>query len=129
MPQGATRHENDVFVEGYSDQLLRFIAERGDEGQLGHVERIDQAYKLGVAPGGLDAGRPRLVMLRDKDGPETPLPLVNLTPRSVAADTPIPGQCPETPLPLVSGQRPPTLISTRRPPCPWSVQSYMHIYL
>ena len=34
-------HDNDVYIAGYSDQILRFIAERGDGGQLVHVERID----------------------------------------------------------------------------------------
>ena len=31
---------------GYSDNILRFIAERGDSGQLNHVENIDKAYGL-----------------------------------------------------------------------------------
>ena len=40
------RHENDIHLAGYSDQILRFIAERGDSGQLNHVENIDKAYNL-----------------------------------------------------------------------------------
>ena len=39
-------HENDIHLAGYSDQMLRFIAERGDSGQLTHVENIDKKYKL-----------------------------------------------------------------------------------
>ena len=40
------QHENDIHLSGYSDQLLRFIAERGDSGQLTHVENIDKQYDL-----------------------------------------------------------------------------------
>lgn len=39
-------HENDIFLSGYSDQILRFIAERGDSGQLTYVDNIDKAYDL-----------------------------------------------------------------------------------
>ena len=39
-------HENDIFLAGYSDQILRFIAERGDSGQLTYVNNIDKAYNL-----------------------------------------------------------------------------------
>ena len=42
-------HPNDVYIAGYSDQILRFVAERGDGGQLNHVENIDKAYNLQVA--------------------------------------------------------------------------------
>ncbi|XP_065832327.1 uncharacterized protein [Oscarella lobularis] len=42
----SSRHENDVFIAGYSDQILRFIAERGGGGQLAHVENIDKAHRL-----------------------------------------------------------------------------------
>ena len=40
------QHKNDIYLAGYSDQILRFIAERGDSGQLTHVENIDKAYNL-----------------------------------------------------------------------------------
>ena len=40
------QHENDIHLAGYSDQMLRFIAERGDSGQLTHVENIDKKYNL-----------------------------------------------------------------------------------
>ena len=39
-------HENDIFLAGFSDQILRFIAERGDSGQLTYVDNIDKAYNL-----------------------------------------------------------------------------------
>ena len=39
-------HENDIYLAGYSDQILRFIAERGDAGQLTYVENIDKAHNL-----------------------------------------------------------------------------------
>lgn len=83
------RNENDVLIEGYSDQLLRFIAERGDEGQLGHVERLDQAYELVDNPPGLAAksgGNLRKVSPAANQGessPEAPLSVASLTPRFV----------------------------------------------
>ena len=50
------QHENDIHLAGYSDQILRFIAERGDSGQLTYVENIDKAYELQAVklPGLLD---------------------------------------------------------------------------
>ncbi|EDV28934.1 uncharacterized protein TRIADDRAFT_52303 [Trichoplax adhaerens] len=39
-------HENDVYVTGFSDQILKFVADRGGDGQLINVENIDNAYKL-----------------------------------------------------------------------------------
>lgn len=39
-------HENDIYLAGYSDQILRFIAERGDDGQLTFVQNIDKMYDL-----------------------------------------------------------------------------------
>ncbi|XP_030829174.1 telomerase protein component 1 [Strongylocentrotus purpuratus] len=39
-------HPNDIYIAGYSDQILRFIAERGDTGQVTHVQNIDKAYNL-----------------------------------------------------------------------------------
>ena len=39
-------HPNDIYLAGYSDQILRFIAERGDSGQLTYVENIDKALNL-----------------------------------------------------------------------------------
>ena len=39
-------HPNDIYLAGYSDQILRFIAERGDSGQITYVENIDRAYNL-----------------------------------------------------------------------------------
>lgn len=39
-------HPNDIYLAGYSDQILRFIAERGDSGQLTYVENIDRALNL-----------------------------------------------------------------------------------
>ena len=44
------QHKNDVFLAGYSDQILRFIAERGDSGQLTYVDNIDRAYNLKEVP-------------------------------------------------------------------------------
>jgi telomerase protein component 1 len=41
-------HENDVSISGYSDAILRFVAERGNQGQLIHVENIDKSYDLPI---------------------------------------------------------------------------------
>ncbi len=50
------QHENDIYLAGYSDQILRFIAERGDSGQLTYVENIDKAHNLKeVKMSGLDS--------------------------------------------------------------------------
>ena len=43
------QNENDVNIAGFSDSILRFIAERGGSGQLTHVEKIDETYKLEAA--------------------------------------------------------------------------------
>eukprot|EP01130_Rhizamoeba_saxonica_P017056 TRINITY_DN8098_c0_g1_i1.p1 TRINITY_DN8098_c0_g1~~TRINITY_DN8098_c0_g1_i1.p1 ORF type:complete len:2262 (-),score=513.74 TRINITY_DN8098_c0_g1_i1:41-6826(-) len=37
---------NDIMITGFSDQILRFIAERGDSTQLQYVEHIDEAKKI-----------------------------------------------------------------------------------
>ena len=39
-------HDNDIYIAGYSDAILRFIAERGDDGQLMHVENVDKVQFL-----------------------------------------------------------------------------------
>ena len=39
-------HEMDVCISGFSDSILRFVAERGNQGQLVHVENIDRSYEL-----------------------------------------------------------------------------------
>eukprot|EP01127_Copromyxa_protea_P014003 TRINITY_DN3838_c0_g2_i1.p1 TRINITY_DN3838_c0_g2~~TRINITY_DN3838_c0_g2_i1.p1 ORF type:complete len:2315 (-),score=541.03 TRINITY_DN3838_c0_g2_i1:41-6064(-) len=40
------KHPNDIQITGFSDQILRFIAERGDTNQLQYVEHIDEAKRL-----------------------------------------------------------------------------------
>ncbi len=39
-------HENDVTISGYSEAILRFVAEKGNQGQLLHVENIDRVFEL-----------------------------------------------------------------------------------
>ncbi|RNA40619.1 telomerase component 1-like, partial [Brachionus plicatilis] len=39
-------HENDINISGFSDAILRFVAERGNKGQLTHIENIDKAFDL-----------------------------------------------------------------------------------
>eukprot|EP01124_Arcella_intermedia_P006950 TRINITY_DN1421_c0_g1_i1.p1 TRINITY_DN1421_c0_g1~~TRINITY_DN1421_c0_g1_i1.p1 ORF type:complete len:2329 (+),score=518.76 TRINITY_DN1421_c0_g1_i1:65-7051(+) len=42
------KHPLDIMITGFSDQILRFIAERGDQNQLQYVEHIDEAKNLNV---------------------------------------------------------------------------------
>ncbi|PAA91182.1 hypothetical protein BOX15_Mlig031198g5 [Macrostomum lignano] len=68
---------NDVSVAGFSDQILRFISQRGDADILAHVDATDKRYNLpqnlpGVNGGG--GGGPRSQV-------EAPLPLVCQIPR------------------------------------------------
>ena len=39
-------HENDIYLSGYSDQILSFITQRGDSSQLTHVENVGLKYNL-----------------------------------------------------------------------------------
>ena len=71
-------HENDVHIAGFSDQILRFVAERGSAGQLVHVEKIDEAYNLKPMPG-LAPDRPAAKI--NAPNPERPLPVPALKPR------------------------------------------------
>ncbi|XP_071492969.1 telomerase protein component 1-like [Diadema antillarum] len=64
-------HPNDIFIAGYSDQILRFIAERGDTGQVTHVENIDKAYGLDKIK--IHAGKKTAVV---DVAPEKPLTLL-----------------------------------------------------
>ena len=84
-------HDNDVYIAGYSDQILRFIAERGDGGQLLHVEKIDVAYSLADLPPGLLQRMGHVTSSKavaaatgsGVGGVKRPLPLTRLVPRLV----------------------------------------------
>uniref|UniRef100_A0A914VPP1 NACHT domain-containing protein n=1 Tax=Plectus sambesii TaxID=2011161 RepID=A0A914VPP1_9BILA len=41
--------DKSVYLRGFSDQLLRFVAERGNAGLLTYVDNIDKTYELGVS--------------------------------------------------------------------------------
>ncbi|XP_013380843.2 telomerase protein component 1-like [Lingula anatina] len=69
-------HDNDIFIAGYSDQILRFIAERGESGQLTHIDKIDEKYNLTAKVPGLEK-KPCAV----KPAVEHPLPIAALKPR------------------------------------------------
>lgn len=45
-------HENDIFLSGYSDQILSFITQRGHGAQLAHVENVDLRFNLKEKEGG-----------------------------------------------------------------------------
>ncbi|KAK7488729.1 hypothetical protein BaRGS_00020026 [Batillaria attramentaria] len=73
-----SEHENDIYISGFSDAILRFIAERGSGGQLLHVENIDTAFNL-LTP------TPIALESADKQSPaftpEKPLPVSAMVPR------------------------------------------------
>ena len=74
-------HDNDVYIAGYSDQILRFVAERGDSGQLLHVEKVDSAYNLKATPTGLQLIPGAKRKMAKRDSIERPLKLTNFLPR------------------------------------------------
>ncbi|XP_077996822.1 telomerase protein component 1-like [Glandiceps talaboti] len=77
----SSSHPNDIYIAGYSDQILSFIAERGDAGQLAHVEKIDEAYKLRPMQTAA-IGRGILSTTQtNNDNIEKPLPVISSTPR------------------------------------------------
>lgn len=39
-------HENDINISGFSDSILRFVAQRGNQGQLIHIENIEKSYDI-----------------------------------------------------------------------------------
>lgn len=45
-PSTLFTHPNDVMITGFSDAILRFVAERGGGGPLAYVERIDEVKKI-----------------------------------------------------------------------------------
>lgn len=57
--------------------VFRFIAERGEGGQLIHVEKIDEAFKLKALAGGAADS----VIKVASSTPERPLPLLSGKPR------------------------------------------------
>jgi len=48
--EAGTRNPNDIYVSGYSDQILRFIADRGDGQQMAYINSIDKAKQVAVKP-------------------------------------------------------------------------------
>ncbi|XP_077865627.1 telomerase protein component 1-like, partial [Saccoglossus kowalevskii] len=77
-----TSNTNDVYITGYSDQILSYIAQRGDTGQLAHVDKIDEAYNLrAIKTAGIgkllqsDTPAPKMESL------ERPLPVISTAPR------------------------------------------------
>ncbi|CAD5119855.1 DgyrCDS8439 [Dimorphilus gyrociliatus] len=63
-------HENDIFLSGYSDQLLRFVTERGNKGLLNYINKLDKKYNL-----------PELKQKKDFSKIERPLPIQISVPR------------------------------------------------
>jgi len=46
----ADRHPNDVVITGFSDAILKYVAERGDANQLHSIEHIDEAKGIRDPP-------------------------------------------------------------------------------
>jgi len=40
------RHQNDILISGFSDAILRYIAERGDGNQLDYIQNIDRTKNI-----------------------------------------------------------------------------------
>ena len=47
---GGDKHPNDVVITGFSDAILKYIAERGDANQLHSIEHIDEARGIKNPP-------------------------------------------------------------------------------
>lgn len=71
-------HPNDVYISGYSDALLRFVAERGDTAQVNHVDKIDVAFQLRAMP---NASINKNAAAMSQFKPERILPLIAPTPQ------------------------------------------------
>ena len=76
-------HENDVTINGYSDSILRFVAERGNQGQLLHVENIDKSYELPAYKH--DIKNESQMEVDSKLSIEKPLELINTIPNWTTA--------------------------------------------
>jgi len=46
MEETGNRHPNDILISGFSDAILRYIAERGDSNQLHYIEHIDKEKNI-----------------------------------------------------------------------------------
>src|SRR3990167_9686972 len=44
--ESAKKHPNDILVSGFSDAILKYVAERGDGNQLEYIQHIDVAKNL-----------------------------------------------------------------------------------
>lgn len=50
MEASGDRHPNDVLISGFSDAILRYIAERGDSNQLHYIDHIDKEKGIANPP-------------------------------------------------------------------------------
>ncbi|XP_064629950.1 telomerase protein component 1-like [Lineus longissimus] len=71
-------HPNDISIAGYSDQILRFIAERGHGGQLLYVEKIDTAFNLKPMP---NIGNQTVQTILPAVDPQKLIPIKSFQPR------------------------------------------------
>ncbi|GFS23870.1 telomerase protein component 1 [Elysia marginata] len=74
-------HHNDVYISGYSDALLRFVAERGDTAQVNHVDKIDVAFQLRPMPNAASSSGQKNSTAMTPSQPDNTLPLITPTPR------------------------------------------------
>lgn len=84
VEQGAAGHSNDVRIAGFSDQILKFVAERGSASQLAYVDNMDAVFKLKPLPDHAlkeEATRKaKATGVMKKAEPERPLPVAVVTP-------------------------------------------------
>ena len=44
--RGSDEHPLDFFISGFSDKILQFVAQRGGEGELQYIQRIDEVKRI-----------------------------------------------------------------------------------
>ncbi|CAF1250551.1 unnamed protein product [Rotaria magnacalcarata] len=75
-------NRNDIFLSGFSDAILQFIAERGNDGQLLHVENMDNAHNLNkIDEQKKDSQSTTDSSIDQKSKISTNLPMTTLVPR------------------------------------------------
>jgi len=86
ISQGDEDHPNDILVSGFSDAILRFIAERGDTNQLQYVEHIDIARGITAKT----TVQPAVSPLYAPEPPKHPLAALEAKPEEQKPELPTP---------------------------------------
>jgi len=62
-----TDNPKEILITGFSDNILRFIAEKGNQKQLDYVRSIDEIKKLGQPKQPRGKGKGKANQSKDKD--------------------------------------------------------------